>query len=422
MTAPDNKQPAVQPMVQSPAQPAVNRWRLILGSGGEEQLARSAPGACGSQGDILLTEEEQIMDQALAAIYDESATGSGTGGGSAGSGRGAGSGKSAPALAKWLGDVRSLFSEDMVSIIQNDAMERKGWKQLLFEPELLASVKPDIQMVGTLLTLKGKIPEKTKDTARQLVQAVVDDLVRRMENDIRRAVTGALNRRKHSPLPSLSGIDWKRTISRNLKHYNPERRLMVPEKFYYFDRARRSKEWAVILDIDQSGSMAESVIWASVIGSIFASIPALSTRVVVFDTEVVDLTEACANDPVDMLFGIQLGGGTDIHKSVRYCEQFVEEPKKTLFILISDLIEGGSQAGLIRRMREMRESGVRTLCLLALSDSGKPMYDEQVARQLARDGTPSFACTPAMLPALVEGALKGADLAELAKSLTANPV
>ncbi|MFM9330567.1 VWA domain-containing protein [Paenibacillus mesotrionivorans] len=391
----------------------VTRWRLILGSAGEERLAEYAGGA------VSLTEEERIMDQALAAIYDDTTgestgTGSGTGGSSR---RGAGSGRSAPVLAKWLGDVRSLFAEDTVSIIQNDAMERKGWKQLLFEPELLATVKPDIQMVGTLMTLKGKIPEKTKDTARLLVKAVVDDLVRRMENDIRRAVTGALNRRQHTPLPSLSGIDWKRTIRRNLKHYDPERGILVPEKFYYFDRARKSKEWTVILDIDQSGSMADSVIWASVVGSIFASIPALSTRVVVFDTEVVDLTEACANDPVDMLFGIQLGGGTDIHKSVRYCEQFVEEPKKTLFILISDLIEGGSQAGLIRRMREMRESGVRTLCLLALSDSGKPYYDENVARQFARDGTPSFACTPAMLPTLVEGALKGADLGELAKGL-----
>lgn len=397
---------------------AVTRWRLILGSGGEEKLAQLA-----GSGGIPLTGEEQIMDQALAAIYDD--TGgelSGSAGGASGRGRGAGSGKSAPALSKWLGDVRALFAADTVSIIQNDAMERKGWKQLLFEPELLATVKPDIQMVGTLMTLRGKIPEKTKDTARQLVKAVVDDLVRRMENEIRRAVTGALNRRQHSPLPSLSGIDWKRTIQRNLKHYDPERNLMISEKFYYFDRARRSKEWTVILDIDQSGSMADSVIWASVVGSIFASIPALSTRVVVFDTEVVDLTEACANDPVDMLFGIQLGGGTDIHKSVRYCEQFVEEPKKTLFILISDLIEGGSQAGLIRRMRDMRESGVRTLCLLALSDSGRPMYDEHVARQLSRDGTPCFACTPAMLPALVEGALKGVDLSELVKSLNVDRV
>lgn len=312
-------------------------------------------------------------------------------------GKGAGTGRSAVHLSKWLGDVRNFFPEDVVSIIQSDAMERKGWKQLLFEPELLAAVKPDIKLIGTLLSLKGKIPEKTKDTARMLVQALVDELVKLLETDIRRAVTGALNKRQHSPLPSLSGLDWKLTIQRNLKHYDTERRIIIPERFYYFDRARRSKEWTVIVDIDQSGSMADSIIWASVIGSIFASIPALNTRVVAFDTEVVDLTEQCANDPVDMLFGIQLGGGTDIHKSVKYCEQFIEEPKKTLFIIVSDLYENGNQAGLVRRMRELREAGVRTMTLLALSDEGKPSYDERLAAQLSRDGTPCFACTPALL-------------------------
>lgn len=389
----------------------ISRWRLILGQSAEPQLAGYSPG-----GSIQLSEEEMIMDRALAAIYDNTDGGAEAGSAAAGQ-RAAGQGKSAPRLAQWLGDVRSFFPEDVVSIIQNDAMERKGWKQLLFEPEVLATVKPDIQLVGTLLSLKGKIPEKTKDTARLLVKAVVDELVQRLQEDIRRAVTGALNRRQHTPLPSLSGIDWKRTIQRNLKNYDADRKQIVPERFYYFDRARRSKEWTVIVDIDQSGSMAESVIWASVIGSIFASIPSLDTRVVVFDTEVVDLTEQCANDPVDMLFGIQLGGGTDIHKSVAYCEQFIEEPKKTLFIIISDLYEGGNQAGLIRRMRELREAGVKTMCLLALSDEGKPFYDEQVAKLLSRDGTPCFACTPALLPQLVEGALKGHDLVELAKRL-----
>lgn len=392
----------------------VARWRLILGQSAEKQLAS----CCG--GDTFgLTEEEQIMDRALADIYDETGEGTDGASGAAAGGKGAGTGKSAPRLSKWLGDVRSFFPEDVVSIIQNDAMERKGWKQLLFEPEVLAKVKPDIQLVGTLLSLKGKIPEKTKDTARMLVQAVVDDLVKLLENDMRRAVTGALNRRRHSPLPSLSGIDWKRTIRRNLKHYDAERKQMIPEKFYYFDRAQRSKEWTVIVDIDQSGSMADSVIWASVIGSIFASIPSLNTRVVVFDTAVVDLTEQCANDPVDMLFGIQLGGGTDINKSVAYCEQFIEQPKKTLFIIVSDLYEGGNRGALVRRMRELTEAGVRTMCLLALSDQGEPYYDENLAKLLSRDGTPCFACTPALLPELVEGALKGLDLSELAKRVTA---
>ncbi|WP_150268418.1 VWA domain-containing protein [Paenibacillus tepidiphilus] len=390
-------------------QPAA-RWRLILGQEAEASLSQQAPG-----GVVELTEEERIMDAALAAIYGGEAE---SGAAPAGS-KGAGSGRGAVNLSKWLGDVRSLFPDDVVSVIQNDAMERKGWKQLLLEPELLASVKPDIALVGTLLSLKGKIPEKTKDTARMLVQSLVDELVKLLETDIRQAVTGALNKRQHSPLPSLSGLDWKLTIRRNLKNYDPKRRIVIPERLYYFDRSRRSKEWTIIVDIDQSGSMADSVIWASIVASIFASIPALNTRVVAFDTEIVDLTEQCGDDPVDMLFGIQLGGGTDIHKSVKYCEQFIEEPRKTLFILVSDLYENGNQAGFVRRMRELREAGVRTMTLLALSDQGKPSYDERLAAQLTRDGTPCFACTPALLPALVEGALKGQDLAGLAKRLGA---
>lgn len=395
-------------MVSSVDRRMLSRWRLILGQDAEDQLSEF-----GQVEQMVLSDEELIMDRALAAIYDQTNHVSDIGGAPFSSSRGAGKGQSAPRLAQWLGDVRSLFPEDVVSVIQNDAMERKGWKQLLLEPEVLASIKPDIQLVGTLLSLKGQIPEQTKETARMLVKSVVDELIKRMEQNIQRAVTGALNRRQHTPLSSLSGIDWKRTIQRNLKNYDVSLQRIIPERFYFYDRARKNKEWTVIIDIDQSGSMAESVIWASIIGSIFASIPALETRVVVFDTEVVDLTEQCANDPVDMLFGIQLGGGTDIHKSVAYCEQFIEEPKKTLFILISDLYEGGNQSKLIRRMREMKESGVKTLCLLALSDEGKPFYDEQVAKAFSRDGTPTFACTPALLPQLVEGALKGQDLTEL---------
>ncbi|MCU6711883.1 VWA domain-containing protein [Paenibacillus sp. J5C_2022] len=390
----------------------VKRWRLILGAAAEGELSRHGEG-----GGIGFSEDERIMDEALATIYDDT---SGAAGSAGGSGRSGGKEKSAPRLAKWLGDVRTFFPEDVVSIIQHDAMERKGWKQLLFEPEVLASVKPDIGLVGTLLSLKGQIPEKTKDTARMLVEAVVEELVKKMDSDIRRAVTGALNRRQHSPLPSVSGIDWKRTIQRNLKHYDAERKRIIPERFYFFDRSQRTKEWTVIIDIDQSGSMADSVIWASIIGSIFASIPALDTRVVVFDTEVVDLTEQCDNDPVDMLFGVQLGGGTDINKSVAYCEQFITEPKKTLFIIVSDLYEGGNEAALVRRMRELREAGVKTMCLLALADGGAPYYDERLAKRLSRDGTPCFSCTPAMLPHLVEGALKGRDLSELARRLDGN--
>jgi uncharacterized protein with von Willebrand factor type A (vWA) domain len=273
-------------------------------------------------------------------------------------------------------------------------------------------------MVATLMSLKGKIPEKTKETARELVRTVVQDINRRLENDIRRAVTGALNKRRHSPIPGAASIDWKYTINRNLKNYNRNLKKIIPERVFFFDRARRSNHWNVILDMDQSGSMADSIIYGSIAGSIFASMAALNTRIVAFDTEVVDLSEQYDNDPVDMLFGIQLGGGTDINKSVAYCRQFITDPAKTLFILISDLFEGGNQASLVRRMEDMYASGVKVICLLALSDRGTPCYEEGLAHRLSQIGIPCFACTPGLLPELLEGALKGFDLNELAKRLT----
>lgn len=387
----------------------LKRWRLILGEGGGRELSDI------SGREISLNSDEVAMDEALAAIYDRTSGDSFTGDGNRRSG---GKGHSSPTIAKWLGDIRSFFSEDVVSVIQSDAIERKGLKQLLFEPEVLKNVKPDIEMVATLMSLRGKIPERTKDTARQLVRQVVEEINKRLENDIRKAVTGALNKRQHSPIPNAASIDWKYTINRNLKNYNAEYKKIIPERIYFFDRKRRQNSWNVILDMDQSGSMADSIIYGSIIGSIFASMSALNTRIVAFDTEVVDLSEKYENDPVDMLFGIQLGGGTDINKSVAYCQQFVTEPSKTLFILLTDLYEGGNQASLVKRLEDMHESGVKVICLLALSDRGSPSYDENLARRIGKIGIPCFACTPTLLPELLEGALKGNDLNELAKKVT----
>jgi hypothetical protein len=374
----------------------MKRWRLVLGQAVEDSFQNS-------DGGSLLSEEELLMDAALAAIYDEESGGSG--------GRGAGIGSGGYNLSKWLGDVRSFFPDDIVSVIQSDAIEKKGLSQLLFEPETLRNIKPSIEMVATLMSLKGKIPERTKETARELVKAVVEEIKLLLENDVQRAVKGAINRKKRTVLPSSAkNIDWKYTISRNLKNYDQERRIIIPERFYFFDQKRKSNQWNIILDIDQSGSMADSVIYASIIGSIFASIPALETHVVAFDTEVVDLSEKCKNDPVDMLFGIQLGGGTDINKSIAYCEQYITDPAKTIFILISDLYENGNQAGMLRRMKEMKESGVMVIALLALNDKGIPDYDESNARKLASMGIPCFGCTPNKLPVLLEDALTGKDL------------
>lgn len=378
----------------------IKRWRLILGEESEAEFS--------AMGDTSLNVEQDLMDQALAAIYDNTSSGGGFGA------RGAGKGPSAPVVSKWLGDVRSLFDKELVSIIQADAMERCGLKQLMFEPELLEKLEPDLNLASMMLTLKDQIPKRSKEQVRSFIERIVEEINRLLADDIRRAVTAAVDRRRHSPIPSAAALDYKETIRRNLKNYNPDLKKLVPERFYFYDRTSKniSNRYTVILDVDQSGSMGESVIYSSVISCILASLRSLKTHIVAFDTNVVDLTEKC-DDPVDLLFGFQLGGGTDIEKSVAYCQQLIDTPKKTLFFLISDLMEGGSRAGLLRRLGEMKDSGVSVICLLAIADGGRPYYDEQIASM----GIPCFACNPQKVPQLLERALKGQDLNVFQKDL-----
>lgn len=386
----------------------MQRWRLILGQESNDRLTRMEMPA--------LSEEQMLMDSALASIYSKSELGGFGGSGSKGHR------PSNPRISKWLGDVRSLFDKDLVKIIQNDAMTRCGLKQLIFEPEILENVEPDISLASAILTLKDMIPERSKDSVREFIKKIVDDINKLLEQDIIRAVTAAVNKREHSPIPSASALDYKMTISRNLKHYSPELKTIVPEHFYFFQRAAVSaaKKWTIILDIDQSGSMAESIIYSSVLSCILASINAVKTHIVAFDTNIVDLTDKCS-DPVDLLYGFQLGGGTDIDKSVAYCEQFIDDPKKTLFFLISDLYEGGNRAAFIRRMNEMKSSGVTVVSLLAVSDGREPFYDESVANKLSKLGIPCFACDPKKLPELLGLVLKGRELSESNIKLISRP-
>lgn len=385
---------------------SMTRWRLILGADSQNRFSQM--GGAGLSGEL------DMMDQALAAIYNLNSPGSF--GSQRGTSAGAGKGPSNPQITKWLGDVRSLFDPELVKIIQGDAMTRCGLKQLIFEPELLENLEPDVNLASTILLLKDQIPKRSKESVRAFIQKIVEEINKLLEQDIRRAVTAAVNKHKHSPIPSAAALDYKTTISRNLKHYNQDLKTIVPEHFYFFDRTSTTaaNKWNIILDIDQSGSMGESVIYSSIISCILASMSSVSTRIVAFDTNIVDLTEK-SDDPVDLLFGFQLGGGTNIDQSVAYCEKFIENPKKTLFFLITDLEEGGNRAALLRRLGDMKEAGVTVVCLLALSESGRPYYDAQMAQKVAGLKIPCFACSPQMLPQLLERALKGQDLEQFVK-------
>ena len=376
----------------------LRRWRLILGSEAQKRMEGMGDGPDLSQEDLM-------MDTALDAIYNRDMK--------FGFGGGAGKGASSPQISRWLGDVRTLFDKDIVKIIQSDAMERCGLKQLIFEPELLENIEPDMHMASMILTLKDQIPKQSKENAREFIRKIVEQINALLETDLKRAVTASINRKLHSPIPSASALDFQTTIRKGIKDYNTKLKKIIPQKYYFFERSATTvaNKYTVILDIDQSGSMGESVIYSSIMSCILASMSAIKTKVVAFDTNIVDLSEKC-EDPIDLLFGFTLGGGTDIEKSIKYCTKYIENPKKTIFFLISDLEEGGNRAGLLRRLTQMKEDGVIVICLLAISDSGKPYYDANMAQRIANNGIPCFAAAPQMLPRLLEKAMKNEDMSE----------
>jgi len=223
-------------------------------------------------------------------------------------------------------------------------------------------------------------------------------------------VSGALNRAARSRQPRARDIDWNRTIAANLSRYQPEHRTVIPERLVGYGRRQRVVARDVILAIDQSGSMASSIVYASVFGAVLASIRALKTSLVVFDTAVVDLTEKLS-DPVDVLFGTQLGGGTDINKAIAYSQTLITRPRDSIFVLISDLIEGGVREQMLSRIATLHAAGTQVVALLALSDDGAPVFDKQNAAALAELGVPAFACTPDAFPDLLALAIDGGDIA-----------
>jgi Mg-chelatase subunit ChlD len=359
------------------------RWRLMLGAG---------------SGLDPVTGDDATMDGALAALYDQDD-----------GPRSAGLGGSAPRVARWLGDIRTYFPSTVVQVMQRDAVDRLRLHRLLMEPELLDSVVPDVHLVGTLLSLNKVMPEHSRASARAVVGQVVAQIERRVADRTRAAVSGALDRAVRTSRPKLRDIDWDRTIAANLRHYLPEHRTVVPEHLVGYGRRRQVVAREVVVAIDQSGSMAASVVYAGVFGAVLASMRALKTSVIAFDTEVIDLTEHLA-DPVEVLFGTQLGGGTDINRAIAYGQTLITRPEGALFVLISDLYEGGVRDGMLRRVAAMTAAGTQVVVLLALSDDGAPAYDRDNAAALAELGVPAFACTPDAFPDLLAVALTRGDV------------
>ena len=370
------------------------RWQMILG--GETDG---------------LGERDRRITAALDSLYGASEEAD------ASKSRRGGLGRSAPRVAKWMGDIRECFPSSVVQIIQKDAFTRLGLRQMLLEPEFLAAMQADVNLVADLMSLKGMIPEKTKQTAREVIQKVVTKLMERLERKTAEALRGAVDRSKRTTRPRPADIDWSRTIRANLHQYLPQYKTVVPERMIGFARKQRRLVDLdeIILCVDQSGSMAPSVIFASIFAAVMASLPVVRTQLVCFDTVVLDLTEQLS-DPVDVLFGIQLGGGTDINQAVAYCATKIQQPRKSHLVLITDLCEGGNAEELVTRLSHLVNDGVNVIVLLALSDEGRPSYDPELASKVASMGIAVFACTPDQFPDLMATALRRQDVFQWASN------
>ncbi|MFM7562185.1 MAG: VWA domain-containing protein [Planctomycetota bacterium] len=364
------------------------RWQMILGGDAEG-----------------LGERDRRIAAALDVLYDPAETSDRP------KSRRGGLGRSAPRIAKWMGDVRECFPTSVVQIIQKDAFSRLGLQQMLLEPEFLAAMQADVNLVADLMSLQGMMPEKTKQTAREVIQKVVAELMARLERKTAEALRGAVDRSKRTIRPRAVDIDWPRTIRANLHQYLSEYQTVVPERLIGFARKQRRLVDLdeVILCVDQSGSMAQSVIYSSIFAAVMASLPVVRTQLVCFDTVVLDLTDKLA-DPVDVLFGIQLGGGTDINQAVSYCAGKIQQPRKSHLVLITDLCEGGNASELVSRLGKLVGDGVNVIVLLALSDEGRPSFDAELAGNVAALGIAVFACTPDQFPDLMAAALRRQDV------------
>lgn len=385
-------------MMQSDNERA-RRWRLVLGKQPQDDAAaQEAGGAPGAAGGDPLPQQDQAMARALESLYGDRREGDLS--------------DSNPDIVRWLEDIRTYFPDPIVQIMQKDALDKLNLRRLLAQPEFVEAIEPDVNLVSNLLALRRMMPAKTRESAKAVVRKVVQALLEQLEFPLRQAINGSVSRALVTRRPRHAEINWRRTIRANLKHYQPTHQTIIPETLWGNGR-KRSALRDVILALDTSGSMATSIVYGSIYGAVMASLPALATRVVMFDTAVVDLSDQL-DDPVEMLFGLKLGGGTNIDRALAYCQAQITRPQQTILVLVSDLFEGGSKEGMVQRIATLVDAGVQVIVLLALNDAGAPRFDRQMAQVLVELGVPAFACTPQQFPDLMAAAINGRDIGQWA--------
>ncbi len=378
----------------------LSRWRLILGEAAEDHGI-----ACAGQ-------REQEAGRVVDFLFED---GEGAGGdrgvgadgrrrsGQRSGGRGPGHGFTVPT---WVDAVRKLFPRQVKEVMERELVRRRGLTELLEKPELLEKVEPNVELVKTLLTHRDLLTPETRVLARKVIDKVVRELQDKLRVQVEPAITGALRRDRHSPRKIFRNLDLKTTLRRNLHNWSEEHRKLLVDRAYFFAAERNRRPWHVVIAVDQSGSMLDSAIFSAVMASIFYELPAMHTSLYLFDTEVADLSEQ-VGQPVDVLLEIQLGGGTDIAKAVRYGRQLLREPARTILVLISDFYEGGPASELLREVQEMAEAGVRMIGLGALGYDARPAYNHGLARRLRQVGMDILAATPEELSECIGRIIRG---------------
>lgn len=381
----------------------LRRWRLVLGGNDDGTGVRLSGG-------------DARVDAALGAVYDAPTTEGNRRSGQ----RAGGLGRSAPAVTRWLGDIRREFPADVVHVLQRDAIDRLELRQLLLEPEMLASVEPDVHLAALVIELGRHLPDDSREAARLLVKRVIDDLIERLAARTQSAVRGALARSERTRRPRPGDIDWDRTIRANLRTWTSESQTVIPERLVGHPRRGRSLARDVIIAVDQSGSMAESVVYAALFGAVLSSMPSLSTRLIAFDTNIVDLSDV-ATDPIEVLFGVQLGGGTDLTAAMAHCASLVARPTETVVVIVTDLYDGGDPDRTVDHAARLTAAGVTVVVLLAIADDGAPVHDHDMAARLADVGVVSLACSPDHFPDVMASALEGRPVDSLSPTTSTAP-
>lgn len=358
---------------------AARRWRLVLGRYAGDALGGGA-----------MNPRDQELDAVLDYLYGREYAGKVR---NPRGGRGAGLDPSQVKALDWLQRSRKLFPPDVFERVQGHALDRYGIRELLDDPATLLSLEPNQALARTLLQLRGRMNAATLDAVRSVIRKVVEEITRTLRQDFVNALQGRRNRFRQSSLRSFQNFDWRATIQANLKHYDLEQGRLLIERPRFNARIKRQLPWDVILCVDQSASMLDSVMYSAIVAGILSSLPAVRVRLVVFDTNVVDLSHL-AHDPVQVLLTVQLGGGTDIGRAMQYCETLVQSPQRTVLALVSDFMEGAAPGPLLASVRRLNEARVKLLGLAALDSEALPVYDGAMAQRLADRGMQVAALTP----------------------------